>query len=244
MAHADTGSNAPPAERQAGETIGRREAHKRATRQALQDAADRLYAERGVLHTTVRDIADAAGVTERTFFRYFKSKEDLLTRDAFAWMPAFQQAVLARPADEPPLLAVRRALATFTAAVTRVDAASPLALFAAGPPAEQLGLTALAIMRKLETDLADAIEPRIVTSAPARNGKPSASARFEAEVVARTALAVFRSVMLHNSELDRDDVTNRPALSQLLDQAFDAINEQPPRRPQTRRSRPARMSPA
>src|SRR6202041_319663 len=67
--------------------LGRREANKQATRQALQQAADRLFAEHGVTQTTVRDIADAAGVTERTFFRYFGSKEDLIIRDAFDWIP-------------------------------------------------------------------------------------------------------------------------------------------------------------
>ena len=80
-------------------------------------------------------------------------------------------------------------------------------------------------MRRLETDLADAIEQRIVTLPPAaRNGRPPADVRFEAEVVARTALAVFRSAMLRKSQLDRDNVANRPSLAQLLDQAFDAIN--------------------
>ena len=63
--------------------LGRREAHKQATRQALQQAADRLFAEHGYGATTVRDIAEAAGVTERTFFRYFTGKEELIIEDAY-----------------------------------------------------------------------------------------------------------------------------------------------------------------
>ncbi|WP_369256942.1 TetR/AcrR family transcriptional regulator [Geodermatophilus amargosae] len=183
-----------------GPAIGRREAHKRATRQALLDAADRLFHERGVPQTTVRDIAEAAGVTERTFFRYFRTKEDLIIRDAFAWMPAFQQAILARPAGEPPLLAVRRALESLMAAITRIDAASPPTLFAAGAPADRRGLSALGVMRKLETDLADVLEQRLAREAQPDHDQ-AVVRRFGAEVLARTAVAAFRTAMLHDSHL-------------------------------------------
>jgi AcrR family transcriptional regulator len=48
-----------------------------ATRQALQDAAVELFAERGYDRTTVRDIATRAGVNQALLFRYFGSKEAL-----------------------------------------------------------------------------------------------------------------------------------------------------------------------
>ena len=35
----------------------------------------------------MRDIADAAGVTERTFFRYFAGKEELILDDVLEWLP-------------------------------------------------------------------------------------------------------------------------------------------------------------
>jgi AcrR family transcriptional regulator len=208
-----------------GPGIGRREAHKRATRQALLDAADRLFHERGVSQTTVRDIAEAAGVTERTFFRYFRTKEDLIIRDAFAWMPTFQQAILARPAGEPPLLAVRRALESLMAAITRIDAASPLTLFAEGAPADRLGLSALGVMRKLETDLADVLEQRLAREAQPDHDQ-TAMRRFDAEVLARTAVAAFRTAMLHDSFLRRTGAAERPGLGQLLDRAFDVLDPQ------------------
>src|SRR5690242_16988013 len=53
------------------EPVGRREAGKQARRAALTAAAHRLFAEHGYEATTVRDIAAAAGLTERTFYRYF-----------------------------------------------------------------------------------------------------------------------------------------------------------------------------
>ena len=91
-------------------TTGRREANKRATRQALQQAADRLFAEQGYAETTVRDIAAAAGVTERTFFRYFGGKEELIIDDALAWLPLLKDHVRARPAGEDPVTDLRHAV--------------------------------------------------------------------------------------------------------------------------------------
>jgi AcrR family transcriptional regulator len=201
--------------------VGRREAHKLATRQALQRAADRLFAERGVAQTTVRDIADEAGVTERTFFRYFGSKEDLIIRDAFDWIPVLQQVILDRPAAEPPLVAVRRALETLIGSITRSDAASPLTLFAGGPPGERVSPSALRIMRKVETDVADVLEQRLRASHRRRHH--AIDPRFEAEVLARAAAAAFRTVMLWDAELRSNDRPDRPALIELLGHAFDAL---------------------
>lgn len=207
--------------------LGRRERNKQATRQALQEAADRLVAERGVLQTTVRDIAEAAGVTERTFFRYFRSKEDLLIKDAFAWMPALQEAVVTRPAAEPPLVAVQCALEALMAPITRLDAPSPLTLFAAGAPGERLGAASISIMRKTENDLADAIEQRLTaTATTSRRRRRSVDVRFQAEVLARAALAAFRTAMLRDSELRREGATDRPPLADLIAQAFDTLTDQ------------------
>lgn len=48
------------------------------TRRALEDAAVRLVSENGLEATTADSIARAAGVTERTFFRYFGSKQEAI----------------------------------------------------------------------------------------------------------------------------------------------------------------------
>jgi len=50
-------------------------------RRDLVAAAVRLFHERGYEITTVDDIAAAAGVGRRTFFRYFRSKEDAISPD-------------------------------------------------------------------------------------------------------------------------------------------------------------------
>ena len=59
-------------------TIGRREAKRRETSDALVASALALFAERGYQATTIADIAAAAGIAPRTFFGYFATKELVL----------------------------------------------------------------------------------------------------------------------------------------------------------------------
>ncbi|MGW4249510.1 TetR family transcriptional regulator, partial [Nocardia sp. NPDC004722] len=65
------------------------EARRAATRRAVALAAARLFIENGYTATTVEDIAAAAGMGLRTFYRYFAGKEDvlapLLTIGSQAW---------------------------------------------------------------------------------------------------------------------------------------------------------------
>jgi TetR/AcrR family transcriptional regulator, regulator of mycofactocin system len=57
---------------------GRRETHKASTRRALEDAALRRFAHDGFDQTSVESIAADAGVSTRTFFRYFATKDEVL----------------------------------------------------------------------------------------------------------------------------------------------------------------------
>ncbi|RJL22978.1 TetR/AcrR family transcriptional regulator [Bailinhaonella thermotolerans] len=59
-------------------SAGRRERKKAATRQAIADAALRLFLERGYDQVSIRDIADAADVSTTTVFKHFPGKEALV----------------------------------------------------------------------------------------------------------------------------------------------------------------------
>jgi AcrR family transcriptional regulator len=85
----------------------RRERKKQETRAALETAAMRLFLDRGYEQTTVEDIANAADVAVRTFFRYFSSKQHILFGDVAAGIADRLAAALAtRPLDEHPVDAV------------------------------------------------------------------------------------------------------------------------------------------
>ena len=92
------------------EDLGRRARKKQHTRDELVSAATRLFAERGFDETTTADIAEAADVSQRTFFRHFTSKEAVLYGDSDDVAAAFGEAIRRRPKREAPLTAVANAL--------------------------------------------------------------------------------------------------------------------------------------
>ncbi len=79
-------------------------------RAALSTAAEELFLSRGFERTTVEQIARAAGVSRRTFFRYYESKEDVLVERSDRLGERLYGELAARPREEPPLLAIRNAL--------------------------------------------------------------------------------------------------------------------------------------
>lgn len=68
-----------------------------------------LFTERGFDEVTVDDIADAAGISQRTFFRYFSSKDAIVLDLAHRVGRRLLEAVDARPADEGAMTALRAA---------------------------------------------------------------------------------------------------------------------------------------
>src|SRR5947209_9014838 len=72
------------------------------SRERLATAALRMFADHGFDTTTVEDIADAAGVSRRTFFRHFRSKEDVIFPDHDR-LRALVSDQLEMRRNEPPL---------------------------------------------------------------------------------------------------------------------------------------------
>src|SRR5205085_3218358 len=75
--------------------MGLRESKKLRTRQEIADKAMQLFVARGFDHVTVAEVAAAAGVSEKTVFNYFPTKEDLF----FDEVPAREAALVAATRD-------------------------------------------------------------------------------------------------------------------------------------------------
>jgi AcrR family transcriptional regulator len=94
-----------------GIPVGLRERKKQETRDRLQRAAFALFAKKGFRQTRISEIAEAAAVSESTFFRYFEGKEGVALESVRRRAQATVEAVCARPAHETPIeacLAVAR----------------------------------------------------------------------------------------------------------------------------------------
>jgi mycofactocin system transcriptional regulator len=83
------------------------------TRDELELVALQLFAERGFDNTTVDDIAEAAGIGRRTFFRYFASKNDVVWGDWDAALAFFRTELDAIPDDIPLMAGLRDAVKAF-----------------------------------------------------------------------------------------------------------------------------------
>jgi len=88
--------------------VGLRELKKQRTRKALADTAFRLFANRGFDRVTVADVAEAAGVSEKTAFNYFPTKEDLFFDEVPERQAALVEAVTGRGVGESVPHALRR----------------------------------------------------------------------------------------------------------------------------------------
>ncbi|GAA3927700.1 TetR family transcriptional regulator [Actinomadura viridis] len=100
---------------------GRRERKKHRTRMALLDAALDLFLEQGYDATTIDEIVAAVPVSQRTFFRYFATKEDLVTGFKAEHDQIMREALAARPDGERPFVALAAALGAVLRAIAEDD---------------------------------------------------------------------------------------------------------------------------
>jgi AcrR family transcriptional regulator len=91
-----------------------RDRRKDRTRRVIQAEALRLFADKGFAATTIEEIAAAADIAPRTFFRYFPAKEEVVFWADY--QPALASFVATRPGDEPAIQALRHGIADGLAA--------------------------------------------------------------------------------------------------------------------------------
>jgi AcrR family transcriptional regulator len=147
----------------------------------LEQAALALYGKNGYENTTVAEIAERAGVTERTFFRHFADKREVLFGGGSALQELIVSVVADAPASQAPIDAsvagLEAAGEQFFVQERRDFARQRQAVIASSPELQERELTKLAA---LSTAIADALR---------RRGADDPGATLTAEV----AIAVFRT---------------------------------------------------
>jgi AcrR family transcriptional regulator len=147
---------------------GLRERKKERTRRAIADAALDLFEERGFGATTVDDIAEAAEVSPRTFFRYYASKDEAVFERADDVQAAFRALLAVRPEGEPLLLSLRElSNALIADDLVDEDRLRRLLSLVAAEPA----------LRRRYTALLDTFEQELTGWAAARLGVPATDLR-------------------------------------------------------------------
>src|SRR5579863_1790104 len=144
----------------------------------LELAALELYSERGYDQTTVAEIAKRAGLTERTFFRHFADKREVLFYGAGMLQDWLVAGIEDAPAGRPPIDAVGASLEAVARSLEerRDLARQRLAIVTATPELQERELIKLA---NLSAALAEALR---------RRGVPDPGASLAAEA----GVAVFR----------------------------------------------------
>jgi AcrR family transcriptional regulator len=184
---------------------GVRERTRLAIRGELSEAALRLFGERGFDETTAQQIAATVGVSERTFFRYFASKEDVVLGVLDELGVELAARLEARPAGEPPYTALRRSFDLMTETLAR-DPERSLAM---------LRLTRrVPSLRARQVDKQDRWAARLALVL-AQRMRVDAVDDLRPGVFAATALAALDVAV---SRWDR--LAGRTPLCELIDEAF------------------------
>ena len=144
----------------------------------LRKAALELFVERGYEQTTVADIAERAGLTARTFFRYFPDKREVLFQGAEGLEQAMVEAIRQTPEGASAMNAVSAAVGAAGGYFGDIQVFARRRRDVIATHAE-LRERELIKLAKLSASLADALEQR---------GVESVEARLAAEI----GVAVFR----------------------------------------------------
>ncbi|MEU8798916.1 TetR family transcriptional regulator [Spirillospora sp. NPDC048819] len=182
-----------------------RERKKRRTRQAIANAALRLFAERGYEETTIADIAAAADVAPRTFFSYFPSKEDVVFAEIDDRLAEVSEQ-LRRTPGETPMQTIRRSVMDVLEAIVSEHGeygAVQISLILQRP-----GLQARALQRM--TDTQEKIEALLRDLCPG-------IAEIDAVAASGVAIGGMQAVVAHCRREGYDPLSMRTALDRAVD---------------------------
>jgi AcrR family transcriptional regulator len=190
---------------------GRRDRKKNRTRQDLVAAATKLFATHGFDETTTEDIAEAADVSQRTFFRHFPSKEAVLYGDMDDLLMRFRDILDGRPNKEPLVVSIRESI---LALADDYDDQRKLRLLQARLASSYPAVSAYSravVQHAWETELADALARRMGVSVIA-DPRP--------EIMAAAAMAALRHSIRRWAKSG-----GRNELPSLVAEALDALTQ-------------------
>jgi AcrR family transcriptional regulator len=183
------------------------------TREALQKAALVRFLGQGVEETSAEQIAGDAGVSLRTFYRHFTSKQDLLFADYDAGLQWFRAALAEQSGEESLIDSVHAAVLS---APYDVDAVARIAELRAR---ELDPGRIVRHIRQVEADFAEAVEEYLTRSDPPAAGTDE---RLRVTVTARCiAAAVFGAMEVWMLDENR----SLPELARLCRTALESVAE-------------------
>jgi AcrR family transcriptional regulator len=189
------------------------------TRSRLVDAAFELFGDRGYDATTVEAIAERAGIARRTFFRYFRSKDDVIFPDHDTQLAVIAQFLAA--AAPPPVAAVCSAVRL----VFRSYLADPevsVERYRVARRVDALRQREIASVWRYERLFAGYLRSRLAGRGPTGEATPGgASSTLSADIVAAAVVAAHNSVL---REWLRDGGAAAPEVAlHDLDRALDFV---------------------
>ncbi len=178
---------------------GLRERKKRLRRARIEAAAIGLFEQRGFDSTTIDEIADAAGISPRTFFSYFSTKEDVALADYASRLDRIVDELRGRPAEEAAWVALRESFVAVGVdyAAARAELVRRFSIMAMNPSVSARSL-------QLQAGWEDAIAGVLVQRADPVGDE------LGCRLQAAAALAAMRSSIRH--WLSTDQSADLPAL--------------------------------
>jgi AcrR family transcriptional regulator len=190
-----------------------RERKKRRTQQRLEQAAIRLFSTQGYDDTTIEEIAAAAEVSPRTFFRYFPTKEDVVFSAVSEWSDeAVREMREHPPEDSLRDLIVHAVERNIADAGWDRETMRLRARLLANVPA--LAQRAFALQTRFEDELARAIADRLGVDV---------SLDWRPRLVAGAVYGLYRQTALHWLDSDTQD-----SLPEHFDAALDVLEKMEP----------------
>lgn len=195
-----------------------RERTRQAVREDISRSAWVLFAERGFEGTTVEQIADAAGMSKRSFFRYFANKEQVVLDRLLLSGSEIADAMAARPAEEAAWPALRAALEPAVRAQEQQAYRTRALLTMLREPG--LRATLQERQHRWGAMLAPLIAERLAPRTSGRSARPRTS---DLDIDPRPAAIAWAAIVCMEAAQDAWSVDRVTPLGVLLDEAMGAV---------------------